>query len=371
VEPVTLASVYRFRGLDQLNEVWDGRQVGHVYRRFSHPNQDSLERLVRKLEGAEEALACSSGMGAIVAALTAHLRHGDAVLGQEGLYGGTQALLAEQLERFGVTARYVPEPTPAAFRQALDEARAEGLRVKVLIVETVANPSLRVAEVPGLVRLAAANGLVLMIDNTFATPLGCRPMRLGPCLVVHSTTKFMNGHSDVIGGVVAGPRNLVRPVREVAMALGLTMAPLDAWLTLRGMKTLHLRFARQQENAAGIARWLSERPEVSRVLYPGLPSHPSYRTARDVLEGPGAMVSFELAGGEPAVARFLSRLRLVAFSPSLGESETTVTYPALTSHRSLAADEKARAGATPGLIRLSAGTEHLDDILADLEQAMG
>lgn len=369
-EPLTLSSVWRFDDLDQVNEVWEGRQGGFIYRRFGHPNLGSLERIVAALEGTEEALACASGMGALLVALTAQLGQGDTVLAQEGLYGGTQTLLAGQLSRFGIGAVLVAEPTRAAFAAALEAAARGGGRPRAILVETIANPSLEVAELPGLADLSREKGLLFVVDNTFATPLGCRPSRFGRGLVVHSTTKYLNGHSDVIGGVVAGPRDLVGPARAMAIAAGVTMGPLDAWLTVRGLRTLHLRFSRQQENAARIASWLAARPEVSRVLYPGLASHPSHATARQVLDGFGGMVSFELEGGEAAVARFIERLRLVAFCPSLGETETTITYPALTSHRTLTAAEKTAAGAGPGLIRLSAGTEDVEDILADLGQAL-
>lgn len=369
-EPVTLASVYRFRDLDQVNDVWEGRAPGYVYRRFGHPNEAALEKLVAALEGAEDALACSSGMAAVLAALFAHVRAGESVVAQEGLYGGTQALLSGQLSRLGIGVELASEPTPEAFGAAIQRLERRGGKVRALLAETIANPSLKVADLPGLGRLARERGLLLLVDNTFATPLACRPLRWGPALVIHSLTKYLNGHSDVIGGVVAGPKDLVDPCRITAKAAGLTIAPFDAWLTLRGLKTLHLRFERQQANAERLARWLERRPGVSRVLYPGLASHPSHETARRVLDGFAAMVSFVLEGGDAAVKRFLDRLELIAFSPSLGETCTTVSYPAITSHRALNPAEKEAAGAGFGLLRLSVGTEDVRDILADLERGL-
>jgi len=370
-EPIALSSVYRFEDLDQVDGVWDGRRPGYIYRRFGHPNATTLERVVAALEGADGAVACASGMGAIFAALGAHLVAGDVVLGQQGLYGGTQTLLSGQLARFGVGTAFAPEPVPESFAQTLEALGKEGRRVRALLVESIANPSLKVADLRGLGELALERGLLLVVDNTFATPLGCRPLRFGPALVVHSATKYLNGHSDVVGGVVAGPRELVEAVRKVAISFGVTMSAMDAWLTVRGLRTLHLRFGRQQENAARIAEWLEGGTGVARVLYPGLPSHPNHELAKRTLTGFGAMVSFELAGGEAAVDRFIRRLRLIGFSPSLGDNETTVMYPAKTSHRGLTPEGKLAAGAGPGLVRLSAGTEDLHDLLGDLEQALG
>ncbi len=371
IQPLHLASVYRFEDLDQVDGVWEGQRPGHVYRRFGHPNAAELEGIVAALEGAEAAVACASGMGAIFATLAANLEAGDAVVAQRGLYGGTQTLLSGQFSRLGVATAYPAEPSRRAFASEIARLEREGKRVRVLLTESIANPSLAVADLPGLAALAREKGLVLVVDNTFATPLGCRPLAFGPALIVHSATKYLNGHSDVIGGVVAGALEAVEAVRKVASALGLTMAPLDAWLTVRGLRTLHLRFARQQENAAAIADWLEKRPEVARVLYPGLPTHPSHALATRVLRGFGAIVSFELRGGAEAVDRFVRRLRLITFAPSLGETETTVMYPARTSHRSLPPQEKELAGAGPGLVRLSAGTEDLPDLLDDLAGALG
>lgn len=369
-EPIALASVYRFADLEQVDAVWEKRQPGYIYRRFGHPNAATLEALVAALEGAEAAVACNSGMAAIVATLAAHVKAGETIVAQRGLYGGTETLLREQLARLGVATCMADEPTPEAFAWACASVPPDGGPVRAFLVESIANPSLKVADLPGLAALARSRGALLIVDNTFATPLGCRPLQFGSSVVVHSATKYLNGHSDVVGGLAAGPPEHIDPVRRTAAAMGLGMSPLDAWLTVRGLKTLHLRFARQQTNAAAIAKHLSGRAGVSKVLYPGLPEHPDYALATRVLSGFGAMVSFELTGGAPAVDRFIRALRLITFAPSLGESETTVMYPARTSHRDLAEQDKVAAGAGPGLVRLSVGTEDLDDLLADLDQAL-
>ncbi len=370
-EPIFLTSVYRFADMTRVEEVWEGLRKGFVYRRLGHPNQAALEEVLARLEGAEEALACSSGMGALFSAVIAHLRSGDHIVAQAGLYGGTQTLLTDELSRLGITCSFVSAATGEAFEEALRALEAEGRRPRAMLVETLANPSLAVAELPDLSALAARRGLLLIVDNTFATPLGCRPLRWGPALVVHSATKFLNGHSDVTAGVVAGPKELVGPLRRLATAVGLTIAPFDAWLLLRGLRTLHLRFERQQRSALEVASWLEGRRGVKRVLYPGLPSHPSHGLALRVLDGFGAVLSFELEGGEEAVRAFVARLKLIPLAPSLGETATTVTYPARTSHRSLSLEEREAAGAYPGLVRLSVGTEDTDDILEDLDQALG
>jgi len=371
VPPVAQSSVYVFDSLRQVDEVWDGNRPGHVYRRLGHPNQVALEEVVAALEGAEEAAACASGMGALYGALVAHVGAGDAVVAQKGLYGGTETLLKEELSKQGVRTILAEAPTAEAFRTALSRLEGAPTRPRVLLVETLSNPTLTVAALPGLVLLAAERELLLVVDNTLATPLGCRPLKWGDALVVHSATKYLNGHSDVVGGIAAGPARLIGPVREVMKSIGLTMAPLEAWLTLRGLRTLHLRFPRQQETAAAVAAWLEGRAGVGRVFYPGLESHPSRDVARRVLDGFGAMVSFELTGGEEAVRAFVERLELITFSPSFGETATTVTYPARTSHRALGREEREAAGARPGLVRMSVGLEEASDILADLKQALG
>jgi len=369
-QPIDQSSVYVFDTLKQVDEIWEGRRPGHVYRRLGHPNQAALEEVVAALEETEAAVAFSSGMGALYASLAAHVRAGEAVVVQEGLYGGTKTLLGDWLSRSGVLTVFAGAPTAGAFRAALSDLEETGARPRALLVETISNPLLTVADIPALASLAARMGLVLIVDNTFATPLACRPSRWGEVVVVHSVTKYLNGHSDVLGGAAAGPAHLLDPVREAASAIGLTMAPLEAWLTLRGLRTLHLRLSRQQRTALVVALWLEGRRGVSRVFYPGLKSHPSHDVARRVLDGFGAMVSFELEGGEEAVRAFIERLELISFAPSLGETATTVTYPARTSHRSLPEDERTAAGATPGLIRLSVGLEDPADILGDLERAL-
>lgn len=369
-EPVFLSSVYRFEDLEQVDAVWEGRRTGFVYRRFGHSNAATLERLAAGLEGAEEAVACSSGMAALLAALLAHVRSGQVVVAQAGLYGGTRVLLAEHLSRLGVELVCAARPEADAFREVIARLGREGRSIAALLVESISNPVLEVAELDALGELAQAEGLLLVVDNTFATPLGCRPLTFGPALVIHSATKYLGGHADVSAGLVAGPRDLVAPCRAAAVSLGATVSPLDAWLTVRGLRTLHLRFARQQATAAAVASWLEGRPGVERVLYPGLPSHPTHGRALRVLEGPGAVVSFELTGGEDGVARLVRRLRLISFAPSLGDPETTIMYPARTSHRALCPEELREAGVGPGLVRLSAGLEDVHDILADLEQAL-
>jgi cystathionine beta-lyase/cystathionine gamma-synthase len=369
-EPLVLSSVYRFASLDQVDATWEGQSAGHIYRRFGHPNAETLERLLSVLEGGEATVACSSGMAAIQAVVAAHLGAGDTIVEQAGLYGGTRALLAGQFTRFGLRCATASEPTPASFAAVLDRLVANGERARLLIVESIANPSLTVADLPGLAVLAQKRDLILVVDNTFATPLGCRPLDFGAALVVHSATKYLNGHSDVVGGVVTGSTTLVEPIRRAAVAAGSTISPLDAWLTVRGLKTLHLRLSRQQENAARIAAWLEGRPTVKRVLYPGLGSHPDHARAATLLRGFGGIVSFDLSGGREAVDRLVRRLRLISFAPSLGEAETTIMYPAITSHRNLTPEERLAAGAGPDRVRLSAGLENVGDLLADLEQAL-
>jgi cystathionine beta-lyase/cystathionine gamma-synthase len=361
--PIVPSSVFEVDSLETLDEVSEGRAEGHIYTRYGNPNQAALERLVARLEGAEAGLACASGMGAIVAVLLANLRSGDRVIASTALYGPTAMLLAGPLAGFGVLPVFVDVADRSAVEAALAEPAA------AMIVETISNPLLRVPDLDMLARLAHAAGARLIVDNTFATPYHCRPLGHGADAVVHSATKYLGGHSDVTVGVVAGAGEFVGRASTVMSSYGAPASPFDCWLTVRGIKTLALRMERSSANAAHVASFLETRTDaVAAVHYPGLRSHPEHKLAGRMLErGFGAMVSFDLHGGEAAASGFVRGLRRIRFAPSLGDVSTTISHPAKTSHRSLGEGGRRAAGIGPGLIRLSAGIEHCDDIIADLE----
>jgi cystathionine beta-lyase/cystathionine gamma-synthase len=365
VPPIHLANVYAFDDLDQVDAVWETRRPGFVYGRFGTPNHAMLEATLAALEGAEGALVTASGMGALSAMLLAALPSGAHLVTGQDLYGTTTGLLREQAPRWGIDVSFVDATDAGAAEAALRPT------TRAIFVEAVSNPLLRLADLPGLADLARARGLALLVDATFATPALLRPLEHGATGVHHSATKYLSGHGDVTAGVLAGPRGLVEAARTQAVRIGLNLGPFDAWLTQRGLRTLALRMERHSANALALARTLAGRPEVRTVHYPGLPSHPQHGLATKLFSGGfGGMLAFELAGGEAAVRRFFGALRGIAFAPSFGDVTTTWSYPPRTSHRPLSAEQQAKLGIDPGLVRLSVGIEDLEDLQESLAAAL-
>ncbi|MBI3457893.1 MAG: aminotransferase class I/II-fold pyridoxal phosphate-dependent enzyme [Candidatus Rokubacteria bacterium] len=364
--PIHLASVYVFDDLTQVDAVWEGQRPGYIYGRFGTPNHTMLEETLATLEGAEAALVTSSGMGALTAMFLAALRPGDHLVAGQDLYGSTTALLRAEAGRWGIAVSFADASEAAAVEAAITPA------TRAMFVEAVSNPLLRLADLPALAELARRRGLRLLVDNTFASPALLRPLEHGATAVHHSATKYLSGHGDATAGVLAGPRALVETARAQAVRIGLNLGPFDAWLVLRGVRTLALRMERHSANALALARFLVERPEVRRVHYPGLPGHPQHALATKLFSaGFGGMLAFELAGGAAAVERFFRTLRLVEFAPSFGDVTTTWSYPARTSHRPLSVEEQAKLGITPGLVRLSVGIEDVEDLRDALAAALG
>ncbi|GAA2984715.1 aminotransferase class I/II-fold pyridoxal phosphate-dependent enzyme [Streptosporangium longisporum] len=343
-----------------------GRPDGaFVYGRMSNPTVRSLEEAVSGLEGGVGAVATGSGMGAINAVLFGLLAPGDHLIAQKPLYGGTAAMINDMVGRFGITVSYVAEDDPAALREAV---RPE---TRLVYLETIANPVTQVADLPGMCAAAREAGLISVVDNTFASPILCRPIEHGADIVVHSTTKYLSGHTDVLGGIaVFASDELYRKVWAFASKLGATPDPFAAWLTLRGMQTLSLRMERHCFNTRELATRLNDHPAVSAVYWPGLPSHRSYELAAKLLPDFGGVFSFDLVGGREAGERFMSSVRLALLAPSLGGVETLVLHPATTSHRTLTAEELARHGIGEGTVRVAVGIEHIEDLWADIEQAL-
>jgi cystathionine gamma-synthase len=361
--PIVPAAVFAMDSLEMLDDVTEGRAPGYIYSRDGNPTQAALERLVARLEGAEAGVACASGMGAIAAALLTGLKAGDRIVAASALYGRTLGLLNGPLAQLGVRAEFVDVCDGPTVARALQSPAA------AVVVETISNPLLRVPDLLLIARLAQEAGARLIVDNTFATPYHFRPLAYGADVAVHSGTKFLGGHSDVTIGVVVGQRDFMERVRSTMSTFGAPASAFDCWLTVRGCKTLALRMERAAANASRIAEFLaSAEGEVGAVYYPGLETSPDFVTAARLLErGFGAMVSFELRGGGTAASAFIRGLRRIRLATSLGDVSTTVSHPAKSSHRSLGAEGRAAAGIGEGLIRLSAGIEHIDDIIADLE----
>ncbi len=363
IAPIYQSAVWTLDSLEQCEAVYAGDAPGYIYTRDANPNHAALERAVADLEGAEAAVAFGTGMAGIAAALTALARSGDQVAASRYLYGATARLLDGELSRFGVETLWVDTTDLEAVEASLSP------RTSVLLVETVANPLLQVADVRALAALCGRFGTRMVVDNTFATPLGCRPLALGADVSLHSVTKFLAGHSDVTLGAAAGRREVMDALRVQARLWGGAANPFESWLALRGITTFPLRMERSAGNALELARRLEAHRGVRRVYYPGLPSHPQHTLAANILENGGAMLAFDAGSGEAARA-VLRRLRSVRFAPSLGDTATTISYPAATSHRALAPEVRAALGITDGILRLSVGIDHVDDVWEDLEQAL-
>jgi cystathionine beta-lyase/cystathionine gamma-synthase len=353
---ITLASVYAFDSIEELEATAKGRGDDRAYyRRYGHMNSVMLERAVADLEGGEAALATGAGMSAIMAIVGATLRRGDHVVASQDLYGGTVATLQRELPRLGVAAAWV-EPTAAAIRRAMRP------RTRLILVETISNPLMKVAPLDEIARLKRR--AILAVDNTFATAYHCRPLAHGADVSILSGTKFLGGHADAVCGIVVGPKRIIEPARRLSMHQGLTASPLDAWLVLRGVRTLSVRLERSSQTAAALARRLKLHPRVAAVHYPGLAPQP-------LLErGAGSMLSIELRGGRRAASRFVRAARLIKLVPSLGDVATTISHPASSSHAYLKRAERRRLGVVDGLIRVSVGLEDLDDLVEDFERAL-
>jgi cystathionine beta-lyase/cystathionine gamma-synthase len=335
------------------------------YTRYgNNPNQLDIARKYALLEGAEGAVFLASGMGATALAHLAVLRPGDHLLASAWIYGGTRTLLDKELGRFGIEVTYV-DPTQARhWRTSLRE------NTRAIFIETPINPTVRIVDLEPVDRLVSEHGLALLVDATFASPINFRPLEHGADVVITSATKYLNGHSDVIGGAVAGSESFIEEVVRLLRVWGQAIDPHAAWLIDRGMRTLAVRMERHNSNGLAIARWAEEHPAVSRVHFPGLASHPDHELAARVLDGYSGMVGLELTGGVDTVEGFLTRLQLIRHAPSLAGVESLISEPRLTSHSKQTPEERAAIGIPDGFVRLSCGIEDADDIIADLDQAL-
>jgi cystathionine beta-lyase/cystathionine gamma-synthase len=364
--PIWLTSDYLYEGLEHYSEVINERRPGYVYGRYGNPTHVALHRVLSSLDGGEAAWSFASGMAAIHTALTGLVRSGDHVVAQRTVYGGTFALLSKSFPGYGVDVSFV-DPEADAVAGAVRPA------TKAVIVETLANPTFRVTDVAAVAGVCADRGVALVVDNTVPTPVLVRPLELpGVTLVVHATTKYIGGHSDLIGGAVVGGRALLEEIRHLAIEQGTTGGAFEAWLTLRGVQTLALRVERQCANAQAVAEALAGHPKVAEVGYGGLPGHPDHERARELFGGRGfgAMLSFSLKGGYEAGVRACDALRVVRVGSSFGSMHSQVCHPATTSHRQLSPEERRAAGIGDGLIRVAVGGEDPEDLVEDFLQAL-
>ena len=352
--------------VQSVNHVQEiGTSEGLRYPRYGNvPNAESVQRRVAALEGAEAGLVVASGMGAAVCALLALLRPGDHLIASRWIYGGVRRLLEEEFPNLDITSTYVDPPAAREWRKKL---RRE---TRAIFLEVPSNPACRVPDLRPISHLAKELGVALVVDSTFASPVNLRPIQWGADVVIHSATKYLNGHNDVLGGVVLGTVPYIEEVRQKMMVWGQAPDPFACWLLERGIKTLDVRVRRQNENALHLARWCENRKGIQRVHYPGLESHPDHQIATELLTGFGGMMAIELGGGAKAATRFLRRLKLIKHAPSLGGVETIISEPRFTSHEHLTADQREAMGVPDGFLRISVGVEDAEDLVADLEQAL-
>jgi methionine-gamma-lyase len=358
IAPVHRSVIHEFADAAEFGDVMTDSSRGYLYTRIRNPSTDELAAVVAELEGAHAGLCFASGMAALSAAVAELAPPGAGLVVAKQIYGQTHHMAAARPD-----GRLVDVADAEALRGAVDGAA-------LVVVETVSNPHLAVADIPAIAAIAHAAGARLVVDNTIATPINCRPLDHGADLVFHSATKYLNGHSDVLAGVAAGPRDLVEALAERSLELGATLAPDSAWLVRRGIRTLHLRLERASANAAAIAAFLDGHPRVRRVLYPGLASHPSHSVARRILAGFGGLLTFEVDGGRAGGEAVMDRVALCVRATSLGGVETCISHPASTSHRQLSPAQLEEAGIAEGDLRLTVGCEEVSDLIADLEQAL-
>jgi len=352
--------------VQSVNYVQDtGTSEGLRYTRYGNtPNAEVVQRRLAQLEGSEAALVLSSGMGATACAMLALLRAGDHLVSSSWIYGGTRKLFTEDLAGMGIEVTMCNPLEPRGWRKALRK------NTRVVFLESPVNPTCRVLELNSLQNLAHAEGIALVVDSTFASPVNFRPIEHGVDVVIHSATKYLNGHHDILAGVVCGNEPFIEEVRRKMMVWGQAPDPFACWLLERGLKTIDVRVKRQNENAMRIAEWCSKRPEFAKVHYPGLPSHPDHEIAKTLLDGFGGMLAIELKGGGPAAIRFIQGLKIFTYAASLGGVDSLVIEPRYSSHEHLTPEERARIGIPDGFLRVSVGIENAEDLIADIEQAL-
>ena len=346
--------------------MFSGERPGNIYSRFTNPTVRMFERRLAALEGGESCVATSSGMSAILSVCMALLRQGDQVVAAQGLFGTTTSLLNQYLTRFGVAVRFVPATDYAAWAEAIEAGRT-----RLLIVETPTNPLTEVVDIQKLAAMAHAADARLIVDNCFCTPALQRPLALGADIVIHSATKYLDGQGRCMGGAVVGDAETVgRDIFGFLRTAGPTLSPFNAWVFLKGLETLALRMRAHSENALVLARWLQQQPGVARVHYPGLPDHPQHHLAAAQQSDFGGIVSFSLSGGQAAAWRLIDATRLISITANLGDTKTTITHPATTTHGRLSPEDRHAAGIGDGLLRLSVGLESVDDLMQDLGRTL-
>jgi cystathionine gamma-lyase len=362
-DPATGATVVPIYATSTYTQEAPGRHKGYEYSRSGNPTRTALETCLAALEGGERGLAFASGLAATTAVLSI-LKPGDEVAAAADLYGGTYRLLERVFKPWGLVAHYTEDASPDGFAKILSP------KTRLVWIETPTNPLLQIVDIAAIAEMTHRAGALLAVDNTFASPYLQQPLRLGADLVVHSTTKYLGGHSDVVGGAVIGSKELLQPIASYQNAAGGVAGPFDAWLTLRGIKTLAVRMEQHCANARHLAGWLAEHPRVQRVYYPGLPNHTGHETARRQMRDFGGMISVSVRGGKEGALRLLTRTKLFSLAESLGGVESLIGHPATMTHASIPPEQRFARGIDDGLVRLSVGIEDVSDLQEDLQQGL-
>ncbi len=363
--PIYQSSTFAFKDSNHGEALFKGEVTGYTYSRFGNPTEACLEREMAFLENGEDALAFASGMAAETALIMTLCGVGDNLVSSATIYGGTHAMYKTLLPRFGIQAREVNAANLDELEATIDD------RTKLIFIETPANPNMAIVDIQSCARIAKSRGIPLVVDNTFATPILQRPLELGADLVIHSATKYIGGHGDTVAGIVVGTKAMITRIRkETLNHIGSCISPFNAWLLLRGLKTLAVRMRRHCSNAMRVAQYLSFHPRVKVVHFPGLKFHPGHDIARSQMSDFGGMLAFEIKGNREDAKKFMDALELCTNAVSLGDCDTLVCHPASTTHSSYTSEQLADAGVAEGLIRLSVGIEDPRDICADLGQAL-
>lgn len=360
--PIYQTSTFQFRDTKHLNDVLSEKVEGDLYTRYSNPTQRAVERTLCALEKTDAAIVLGSGMAAVTTTVLGLLKEGDHILTTADIYGGTYHFFHDFLPSFGIKTHMVPS------HEANDLEKALTPDVKMIYIESPTNPLLNILPLSEIAQMGKTHGSYVVIDNTFATPINQTPADFGIDVILHSATKYLGGHSDIIAGAVTGPKEIIDTLRKTLRILGPTLDPFAAWLMLRGMKTLAVRVRQQNENSMKLATYLEQHHRVRRVYYPGLQSHPHHELAKSQMRGFGGVVSFEIDGKGEDAARFVESVEMMAMAPSLGAVETLITQPVTTSHRSFTVEDRKKAGISDSLIRIAVGIENIDDLIEDCER---
>ncbi len=363
--PLFLTSSFSFDSAEEMAAVFADEQEGNMYSRYSNPNVQELIDKAALLEGAETGWATASGMAAVFTTFAALLQAGDHIVSSRSVFGSTHRLFTEVFPKWGIMTTYVDALDYEGYEKAITK------NTKILYLESPSNPALEIIDLEKVGKICQKAGVLFAVDNCFATPVLQQPLKFGAHISIHSTTKFMDGQGRTLGGLILSNREVIAKIEAFARHSGPALSPFNAWIISKSLETLHLRVERMTENALKIAKKLEKHPRILQVRYPFLASHPHYKTAKKQMSGGGAIITFDLKGGLEAGRKFLNKLQLFSLTPNLGDVKSIATHPASTTHSKLKANERAAVGISDGLVRLSIGLEHVNDIWKDLERALG